>query len=352
MNKITIGITQGDTNGIGYEVIIKSLLDNRILDIFTPVIYGSSKFIAHYRKQIEGSESFTVNVVQSAADAHPRRVNLVQCIPDSLNVEPGKSCADGAKAALLSLEAAVKELKANKIQALVTAPFNKQSMQADGFNFPGHTEYLAHSFSAPKHLMMLCCDKLRVGVATGHIPLAQVPTQLTQAVVLEKILQLEQCLHTDFQISRPKIAVLGLNPHAGDGGVMGQEEAQIIAPAIAEAQKRQVLAFGPFPADGFFGNLAFSRYDAVLAMYHDQGLIPFKTLAFQSGVNYTAGLPIVRSSPDHGTAYDIAGTGRANADSMLAALYFAKDIYLSRQQQKQLSEHALKHVPLHGSSAE
>ena len=352
MNKITIGITQGDTNGIGYEVIIKSLLDNRILDLFTPVIYGSSKFIAHYRKQIEGSESFTVNVVQSAADAHPKRVNLVQCVPDNLGIEPGKCCADGAKAALLSLETAVKELKANKIQALVTAPFNKYSMHNDGFTFPGHTEYLAHSFQTPKHIMMLCCDKLRVGIATGHIPLAQVPAQLSQELVLEKILQLEQSLRLDFQINRPKIAVLGLNPHAGDGGVMGQEETQIIAPAIAQAQKQQIMAFGPFPADGFFGNLSFSHYDAVLAMYHDQGLIPFKTLAFQQGVNYTAGLPIVRSSPDHGTAYDIAGTGRADAASMLAALYFAKDTYLSRQQLKQLSEHALKHVPLHGSSAE
>jgi len=349
--KITIGITQGDTNGIGYEVIIKALSDSRITDIFSPVIYGSSKFISHYRKLIAGSEGFSVHLINNPAEAHPKRINLIQCVPDNYTIEPGKKTQDGARAALSALQAAVADLKASKIQALVTAPFNKQTVNEGGFAFPGHTEFLANAFNATRYIMMLCSSSLRVGVATGHIPLAQIPDRLSTALVVEKIELLNDSLKTDFQINKPKIAVLGLNPHAGDGGVLGSEEQQFILPALDQVAQQGILAFGPYASDGFFGTTAFRRFDAVLAMYHDQGLIPFKTLAFHNGVNFTAGLPVIRTSPDHGTAYDIAGTGTASAESMLAALYTANDLYKSRMQYRELQMNVLKPAPLEGPQA-
>ncbi|MCL1973479.1 MAG: 4-hydroxythreonine-4-phosphate dehydrogenase PdxA [Bacteroidetes bacterium] len=349
--KITVGITQGDTNGIGYEVIIKALSDNRITEICTPVIYGSSRFVAQYRKGIAGADGFSVNVINHPAEAHSKRINLIQCVPDTLTIEPGKKSSDGAKAALAALQAAVADLKGAKIQALVTAPFNKQTVSEGGFAFPGHTEFLANAFNATHYIMMLCCDAIRVGVVTGHLPLAEVSAQLSTAMIVQKMAQLNESLKSDFQISRPKIAVLGLNPHAGDGGILGSEEQKVIIPAIEEATKEGILAFGPYPADGFFGAALYGRFDAVLAMYHDQGLIPFKTLAFYHGINYTAGLPIVRTSPDHGTAYDIAGTGTASPESMLAALYAAVDLYKSRMQYRDLQKNVLKPVPLEGPQA-
>ncbi|MCL2501865.1 MAG: 4-hydroxythreonine-4-phosphate dehydrogenase PdxA [Bacteroidales bacterium] len=349
--KITIGITQGDTNGVGYEVIIKALLDNRITEIFTPVIYGSSKFVAHYRKLIAEAEGFSVHVINNPAEAHPKRINLIQCVPDNFAIEPGKKTQDGAKAALSALQAAVADIKASKIQALVTAPFNKQNVSEGGFAFPGHTEFLANAFNATRYIMMLCSSSLRVGVATGHVPLAQISEKLSTALVVQKIEQLNDSLKNDFQMGKPKIAVLGLNPHAGDGGVLGSEEQQFIIPALEQVARQGILAFGPYAADGFFGSASFRRFDAVLAMYHDQGLIPFKTLAFHSGVNVTAGLPIIRTSPDHGTAYDIAGTGSASAESMLAALYMANDLYKSRIQYRELQKNMLKSTPLEGPQA-
>jgi len=349
--KTIIGITQGDTNGIGYEVIIKALLDNRMTEIFTPIIYGSSKFIAHYRKLVEGADGFSVNVINNPAEAHPKRVNLVQCVPDNYTVEPGKKSPDGAKAALLALQAAVADIKATKIQALVTAPFNKQTVNEGGFAFAGHTEFLADAFGASRYIMMLCNDALRVGVATGHVPLAEVSQKLTKELIVQKIKQLNDSLRSDFQVVKPKIAVLGLNPHAGDGGVLGREELQVITPAIAEVSQEGILAFGPYAADGFFGTAAFRHFDAVLAMYHDQGLVPFKTVAFHNGVNFTAGLPIIRTSPDHGTAYDIAGTGKASSESMVAALYAAHDLYKSRTQYRELQKNVLKVTQLDGPQA-
>jgi len=340
--KLTIGITQGDTNGIGYEVIIKSLLDNRITDIFTPIIYGSSRFVSYYKKLIEGADSFAVNVISSASEAHPKRINLIQCIPDNFTVEPGKRSPDGAKAALAALQAAVQDVKASKINALVTAPFNKQTVHEGGFAFPGHTEFLANSFNVSRYIMLLCSDALRVGVVTGHIPIAEIKAQLTKDLIVQKIKQLNDSLQFDFQITKPKIAVLGLNPHAGDGGVLGDEEQQVVIPAISEASQHGLLAFGPYPSDGFFGTMAFRAFDAVLAMYHDQGLVPFKTIAFHSGYNFTAGLPIVRTSPDHGTAYDIAGKDKASPESMAAAIYAANDLYKSRIQYTELKKNALK----------
>jgi len=349
--KLIIGITQGDTNGIGYEVIIKSLLDNRMIEIFTPVIYGSSKFIAYYKKMIEGAESFAVHVVNTASDVHPKRINLVQCVPDHFIVEPGKRSQEGAKAALSALQTAVQDLKTNKIQALVTAPFSKQTVHEGGFAFPGHTEFLANSFNVPHYIMLLCSNVMRIGVATGHIPIAGIKTQLTEDLIIQKIKQLNNTLQFDFQITKPKIAVLGLNPHAGDGGVLGNEEQQIIIPAIAKATQQGILAFGPYAADGFFGSMAFSAFDAILAMYHDQGLVPFKTISFHNGYNFTAGLPIIRTSPDHGTAYDLAGADKASPESMIAALYAANDLYKSRIQYKELKKNVLKTTLPEGAQA-
>lgn len=340
--KTIIGITQGDTNGIGYEVIIKSLLDPRISDLITPVVYGSSRYVAFYKKMIDGAESFSVNVINSASEAHTKRINLIQCVPDSGAVEIGRQSAEGARAALAALQTAVQDLKLSKINALVTAPFNKQTVQEGGFAFPGHTEFLANAFNVSHFIMLLCSDTLRVGVATGHIPLSRITAQLSKEMIVQKIKQLNDSLRVDFQIEKPKIAVLGLNPHAGDGGVLGEEELKVITPAILEVNQKGVLAFGPYPADGFFGSMAFRAFDAVLSMYHDQGLVPFKTIAFHNGYNYTAGLPIVRTSPDHGTAYDIAGKDKASPQSMLAALYAASDLYQSRIQYKELQKNKLR----------
>jgi len=340
--KPIIGITQGDTNGIGYEVIIKALLDPRITELFTPVVYGSSRYMAYYKKMISGAESFAVNVIASASEAHTKRINLIQCVPDSGAVELGRRSPEGARAALAALQVAVQDLKSSRINALVTAPFNKQTVHEGGFAFPGHTEFLANAFNAAHYIMLLCSETLRVGVATGHIPISAIATQLNREMIVQKIKQLNDSLRVDFQIERPKIAVLGLNPHAGDGGVLGEEEIQVIEPAIADASQQGILAFGPYPADGFFGSMAFRAFDAVLSMYHDQGLVPFKTIAFHTGFNFTAGLPIIRTSPDHGTAYDIAGKDKASPQSMLAALYAASDLYQSRLQHKELQKNRLR----------
>ena len=340
--KPIIGITQGDTNGVGYEVIIKALLDPRITDLFTPVIYGSSRYVAYYKKMINGAESFSVNVITSPSEAHSKRINLIQCVPDSGAVELGRRSPEGARAALAALQMAVQDIKSSKINALVTAPFNKQTVHEGGFAFPGHTEFLANAFNVPHYIMLLCSDTLRVGVATGHIPISGIAAQLNREMIVHKIKQLNDSLRVDFQIEKPKIAVLGLNPHAGDGGVLGEEEMQVIGPAILEASQQGILAFGPYPADGFFGSMAFRAFDAVLSMYHDQGLVPFKTIAFHTGFNFTAGLPIVRTSPDHGTAYDIAGKDEASPQSMLAALYAASDLYQSRIQYKELQKNKLR----------
>lgn len=351
--KPIIGITQGDTNGVGYEVIIKALLDPRITELFTLVIYGSSRYAAYYKKMISGAESFSVNTINAASEAHAKRINLIQCVPDSGAVELGRRSSEGARAALAALQTAVQDLKSSKINALVTAPFNKQTVHEGGFAFPGHTEFLANAFNVSHYIMLLCSETLRVGVATGHIPISGIKAQLNKDMIVHKIKQLNDSLHVDFQIEKPKIAVLGLNPHAGDGGVLGDEELEVIAPAIAEATQQGIMAFGPYPADGFFGSVAFRAFDAVLSMYHDQGLVPFKTIAFHNGYNFTAGLPIVRTSPDHGTAYDIAGKDKASPQSMLAAIYAAADLYQSRLQYKELQKNKLKVVipegPIAGS---
>ena len=340
--KITIGITQGDTNGIGYEVIIKALSDARILEICTPVVYGSSKFFGMYRKDIPETENINTNVISSAKDAHPKRVNIVNCLPDNLQIEPGQTTADGAKAAILSLEKAVEEIKAGHLDAIVTAPFNKYLVNEETFKYARHTEYLVSQFGAEDGLMFLCSDQMRVGVATGHIALSKVSQALNPELIVSKLKIMNDSLMKDFNIVKPKLAVLGLNPHSGDKGLMGDEEMNVITPAIKMAQEQGILAYGPYPPDGFFGVNMQYKFDAVLSMYHDQGLIPFKSLAFDSGVNFTAGLPIVRTSPDHGTAFDLAGQNKANPQSMISSIYLAVDVVRNREKYAQMRANPLK----------
>ncbi len=339
--KLVVGITQGDGNGISYEVIIKALADEWMLELCTPVIYGSSKIFGFYKKQIHNIEQINTNVINSAKDVHPKRVNIVNCLPENVFVEPGQSTPESAKAAMTSLERAVADIKEGHIDVLVTAPINKRAMVGEGFGYTGHTEYLEKEFGVDEVAMIMVCDRLKVGVVTGHIPLKDVPAQLTSEKILSKLRLMKSSLQRDFGINAPKIAVLGLNPHCGDGGLLGDEEQQIILPAIKAAAAEDIMAYGPYSADGFFGLGNYSKFDAVLAMYHDQGLTPFKALAFEDGVNYTAGLPIVRTSPDHGTAYEMAGRDMADPRSMKAAIYAAIDIFNKREDYDELIENRM-----------
>ncbi|MBR1570394.1 MAG: 4-hydroxythreonine-4-phosphate dehydrogenase PdxA [Bacteroidales bacterium] len=336
--KLVVGITQGDSNGIGYEVIIKSLSDARILDSFTPVIYGSSKLLGFYRKTLHNIEQLDVNVIPSASEARQRKINLVNCLPDNIYAEPGQSTPEAAKSAITSLKAAVKDLKAGLIDVLVTAPINKRAMNAEGFNNTGHTEYLQQEFDAEDVTMIMVSDQLKVGVVTGHIPLREVPGQITREKIVRKLRIMKASLERDFGVRDPKIAVLGLNPHCGDGGLLGDEEQSIILPAVQQAVKEGIQAFGPYSPDGFFSLGNYGKFDATLAMYHDQGLAPFKAIAFADGVNFTAGLPVVRTSPDHGTAYEMAGRDEADPHSMMSAIYTAIDIFRNRLRYDTLQE--------------
>lgn len=339
--KLVVGITQGDGNGIGYEVIIKALADERMLDLCTPVIYGSSKIFGFYKKQIHNLEQINTNVITSAKDVHPKRVNIVNCLPENVFVEPGQSTPESAKAAMTSLQRAIEDIKEGYIDVLVTGPFNKRAMSAEGFGYTGHTEYLEKEFGVDEVAMIMVCDNLKVGVVTGHIALKDVASNITKENIVKKLSLMNASLKRDFGIDAPKIAVLGLNPHCGDGGLLGDEESKIILPAVQEAMEEGILAFGPYSPDGFFGLGNYRKYDAVLAMYHDQGLTPFKALAFEEGVNYTAGLPIVRTSPDHGTAYEMAGRDLADPRSMMAAIYTAIDIYRRREDYDDLIENRM-----------
>ena len=344
--KLTVGITQGDGNGIGYEVIIKAFADERMLDICTPVIYGSSKIFGFYRKQIHNIEQINTNVIASAKEAHPKRVNIINCLPDNVFVEPGQSTPESAKSAMTSLEYAVRDLKEGNIDALVTAPINKRAMVNEGFGYTGHTEYLEKEFGVDEALMIMVSDQLKVGVVTGHIPLKDVPGKISRELILTKLRLMNSSLERDFGIFSPKIAVLGLNPHCGDGGLLGDEEQSVILPAVQQASEEGIMAFGPYSPDGFFGLGNYSRFDAVLAMYHDQGLIPFKALAFEIGVNFTAGLPVVRTSPDHGTAYEMAGKDLADPHSMISSIYTAIDICGNRVKYDELQAGKMTVQPL------
>ncbi len=341
--KVKVGITQGDINGIGYEVIIKTLMDPRMDEVCTSIVYGSPKVAAYHRKALN-VENFSFNQIKDASEANPKRANIINCMDDNVRVELGKSTEYGGQGALLSLKAAIADLKAGKIDVLVTAPINKANIQSPSFHFPGHTEFLANEFDTKDVLMLMVSDTMKVGVVTGHIPISQVPQSVTIDAILSKLRLLNSTLIQDFAIRKPRIAVLGLNPHAGDQGVIGNEEETVIIPAIRKANEEGVVAMGPYPADGFFGSDRFTRFDAVLAMYHDQGLSPFKVVNFDTGVNYTAGLPIVRTSPDHGTAYDLAGQNLANPNSFRQAIYLAVDIFRNRELYKKLTANPLKSV--------
>lgn len=345
--KIRVGISQGDINGIGLEVIIKTFVDPAMEEICTSVLFSSQKTASYHRKAL-GIDDFSFNIVRDFDQVNPKKPNLLNLYDEEVNIELGQSTALGGKYAFKSLEAACNALADNKIDVLVTAPINKHNIQSDEFPFKGHTEYLDQKFSAGKDdaLMLMVSDTLKVGLVTGHIPVEKVASAISMEKILNRLKTLNRTLIEDFGIRKPRIAVLGLNPHAGDNGTIGNEDSQIIVPAINKAKEENILAYGPYPADGFFGNSNYLQFDAVLAMYHDQGLIPFKTIAFNNGVNYTAGLPIIRTSPDHGTAYEIAGKNMASEESFRRAIYMAIDIFRKRTEFKQISSNPLKSNPL------
>ncbi len=322
---IKVGITCGDINGVGIEVMLKTFLDNRMHQICTPVIYASNKMISAQRKALNLTD-FQYTTIHNSNEIILRKNNVINCWDEEVNLEFGHSTPAGGKYALLSLQAAVQDLKDGKIDVLVTAPINKQNIQSPEFNFPGHTEYLADATNASDHLMFLVSENLRVAVVSGHIPVKEVASTLSIEKIIKKIKLIDRSLKRDFGLRKPRIAVLGLNPHAGDEGLIGLEEKEIIGPAVKKAFNEGLFVYGPYSADGFFGSGTYKTFDAVLAMYHDQGLVPFKALSFTNGVNFTAGLPIIRTSPDHGTAYDIAGKGTADETSFREAIYTAIDV--------------------------
>lgn len=337
---IKIGITHGDINGIGYEVILKMLDDNRILELCTPIIYGSAKIVSFYRKAL-GMQQQQMCQIKDASEAREGAVNIINVVGEDCKVEPGQSTKEAGAAAFASLEKAVQDVSAGKIAAIVTAPINKDNIQGELFAFPGHTEYLESSVGG-KALMILFNRDMRVALVTTHLPLSKISENVTAERIVEKLEIFKTSLCRDFGIVYPRIAVLSLNPHAGENGLLGTEEQDVIIPAIKTAQERGVECYGPYAADGFFGAGQFVHFDGILAMYHDQGLAPFKALAMDSGVNYTAGLPIVRTSPAHGTGYDIAGQGVASEQSMREALYAAIDVARNRELYEEMTANPLR----------
>lgn len=339
--KIKIGISIGDVNGIGMEVIIKTLAEPLMLNYCTPIVYGNTKIASYNRKNL-GLNEFSFNVINEPDQANSRKPNLINCWEEDVKINFGEANEIGGKYAFISLERATNDLIEGKIDALVTAPINKHNIQSENFNFPGHTEYLQERCGAQDSLMFLVSDELRVGVVTGHIPVANISQKITIENILSKLRLMNQSLKQDFWIRKPRIAVLGLNPHAGDNGLIGIEEQLTISPAIEIANAEGILSSGPFPADGFFGNSTYKNFDAVLAMYHDQGLIPFKNTAFDLGVNFTAGLNKVRTSPDHGTGYGIAGKNMASPTSFREAMFTAIHVVKNRAESAELSQNPLK----------
>ena len=342
---IRVGITIGDINGIGPEVVIKALSDNRILQDCIPIIYASTKTLSYHKKLVKTDE-FAYQSCKTTDDAHSNKVNVINVWNDEIRFEIGQVSEAGGKYAFESLERATQDLAQNKIDVLVTAPISKDAISKVDFNFPGHTEYLAHLSNVDEALMMMISNQLKVALVSTHVPLKEVAVKLSKESIVKKLNQLNQSLIKDFGIIKPKIAVLGLNPHAGEQGKLGSEETEIIIPAIQEFTEKGGVAYGPYPADGFFGSSLLNQFDVVLAMYHDQGLTGFKALSFEEGVNFTAGLPIVRTSPDHGTAFDIAGKGIANSQSMRSAIYWALDIYKNRKFHKEIHLNPLKTQPI------
>jgi len=337
--KVIVGITQGDVNGIGLEVILKTLMEPNICEICTPILFSSQKTVSYYRKVL-GLEEFNFSPIKDFTQINTKKPNVFVCYEEEVNIEMGKATEIGGKYAYQSLEKATTALLNKNIQALVTAPINKSNIQSADFQFVGHTEYLGSRLGGDPLMLMYSDNGLRIAVVTGHVPVKDIAAKITVDSVSKKLIQLYDSLKKDFGVRKPKIAVLGLNPHAGDGGTIGNEDKDIILPAIQKANLNGII-YGPYGADGFFGNGTYKQFDAILAMYHDQGLIPFKTLAFNDGVNFTAGLNAVRTSPDHGTAYDIAGKNIANEQSFKKALYAAIDIYKNRKLYGEITENPL-----------
>jgi 4-hydroxythreonine-4-phosphate dehydrogenase len=341
-NRPVIGISIGDLNGIGTELVLKTFADHRLLELCTPIIFASNKLINFYRKSVPEA-NFNYQSIKDFTKISHRQINVYNCWEEEVSITPGQLTKTGGDYAIRSLTAAVEALKAGKIQGLVTAPIHKKNTQSEAFNFTGHTPYLKSVFNSNEVVMLMVASTFRVALLTEHIPISEVASKVTRENILSKLQVLNQSLIKDFGISKPKIAVLGLNPHAGDEGLIGTEEETIIKPAIKEA-KNQMLVMGPYSADAFFARRHHERFDAVLAMYHDQGLIPFKSLATGEGVNYTAGLPVVRTSPDHGTAFDIAGKNKADNSSFLQAIYECIDVISRKQQYQEDNRNPLKKI--------
>lgn len=342
MKKIKVGITHGDVNGVGYEVILKTFEPEEMVNLCTPILYSSPKVAAYHKRLNESQTNFAVR--NSADNAEEGILNIVNCFGDEeIKIEMAKSTEDAGKAAFVSLERALNDYSEHKFDVLVTAPINKNNIQREGFRFPGHTEYIEEKVGeGSKALMILMKGGLRVALATTHLPISEVPSAITRDLLIEKLTILNDSLHRDFMIDNPRIAVLSLNPHCGDGGLLGKEEQEVIEPVVKEMFEKGIRCFGPYPADGFFGSGNYSHFDAILAMYHDQGLAPFKALAMDDAVNYTAGLPIIRTSPAHGTAYDIAGKGVASEGSFRQAVYTAMDIFRNRHHYDEARTHPLQ----------
>ncbi len=336
-----IGITHGDINGVGYEVILKTFSDSRMFDVCTPLLYGNSK-VASYHKKMITTPDYSFNTVKDADSMAPRKFNILNVVEEEIKIDIGKSSSVAGKLALKALDIACEDIKKNKIDALVTAPINKKNIQSENFKFPGHTEYLTQKFNCKDTLMMMVCDKIRIGIVTSHLPLRDVTKVITKEMLYRKIQVMNNSLKRDFGIRMPRIAVLALNPHGGDNGVNGDEDQKVVIPAVQDATEKGMLVFGPYPADGFFGSAEFNNFDGILAMYHDQGLIPFKLMSFIEGVNFTAGLPFVRTSPAHGTGYEIAGKDIASSQSCRNAVYLACDISKNRKEYDALTQNTLK----------
>lgn len=336
---VRVGISIGDINGIGMEVILKTFEDPKILELCTPIIFGSNKTVSFQRKHFELNTNF--QGIDKIEDAIVGKLNVLNCWKDSPSIAFGQVTEEAGKYAFLSLKRAVEALKKGDVDVLVTAPINKNNIQSEEFTFPGHTDYLAKELNG-KSLMFMVSEDLKVGLFTDHVPLKEVSSHITESLIFEKIKAMNESLRKDFRLHRPKVAVLGLNPHCGDNGVIGNEDDEVIRPALKKLFEQGILVFGPFSADSFFATQNYRNYDAVIAPYHDQGLIPFKTLSFGSGVNYTAGLSRVRTSPDHGTAYEIAGKGIADADSFRQAVFTAMDIFKNRIEYDELNHNPLK----------
>jgi 4-hydroxythreonine-4-phosphate dehydrogenase len=338
---IKIGISQGDFNGIGYEVLLNCFSDSRMMDNCTPILYGSSKILSYFKK-MDNLPNFSFVNIHSPEQAEKGKFNILNIIQEEVKIEVGHQTEIAGQLAAHSLDLACQDIMKGEFEALVTNPINKKNIQSPTFNFSGHTEYLTKMFGAKESLMIMACDQIKIGVMTNHLPLKEVPAILSKDLILRKLKVFNESLKRDFGIAMPKIAVLALNPHAGDQGVNGDEEEKIIAPAIKEAFDNNILAFGPFSSDGFFGGGDFRNYDGTLALYHDQGLIPFKLMSFDSGVNFTAGLPYVRTSPAHGTAYHIAGKNTASCESFRNAVFMAIDICRNRKEYDALTSDTLK----------